>query len=77
MKIKFVCSKCRNIFNTDMLSIEFDQFGDLLFNPLPECPRCGAYKEITLSDSGKEQIGEMVSKHEIKIFKTKYSRRNA
>ncbi len=76
MKINFACSNCLNIFNVDMLSIEFDQFGDLLFNPLPECPRCGAYKEITLSNSGQEQIEDMMFNNEIKTVKTKYSRRN-
>jgi hypothetical protein len=37
MKINFACTNCLEIFDVDMIAIEFDQDGELLFNPVPEC----------------------------------------
>lgn len=74
MKINFACENCLEIFNVDMIAIEFDQYGDLLFNPLPECPFCGATEEIFLSNSGQEQIEDMMFHNQIKTVKANYSR---
>jgi hypothetical protein len=57
-----------------MIAIEFDQYEDLLFNPLPECPNCGATEEIFLSNSGQEQIEDMMFHNQIKKVKANYSR---
>lgn len=74
MKINFACENCLQIFDVDMITIEFDQYGDLLFNPLPECPKCGATKEIFLSNYGQEQIEDMMFQNKIKTVKANYSR---
>jgi rubredoxin len=74
MKINFACENCLQIFDVDMIAIEFDQYRDLLFNPLPECPNCGATKEIFLSNYGQEQIEDMMFQNNIKIVKANYSR---
>ena len=74
--INLDCDKCGHNFDKVMLSIEFDQFGDLLFNPLPECPKCGATDDkITLSHSGQEKIEDMMFSNEIKTVKANYSSR--
>jgi hypothetical protein len=76
LTINLDCEKCGHNFDKVMLAIEFDQFGDLLFNPLPECPRCGATEEmITLSHSGQEKIEDMMYSNQIKKVKANYSRR--
>lgn len=76
MKINFDCEKCRHNFDVDFLSIEFDQFGDLLLNPLPECPRCGATDgQLTLSHSGQEKIEDMMFNNQIKKVKANYTSR--
>jgi hypothetical protein len=51
-----------------MKSINFDKTRELVFNPEPECPRCGAKEEIVLSDYGLEQIDNMIFSNEIKTI---------
>ncbi len=58
------------IFDVDMISIEFDQHGELLFNPIPECTFCGATDEVYLSNIGQMQIDHMVMQNQIKTAKT-------
>jgi hypothetical protein len=70
MKINFACSNCLEIFDVDMISIDFDQDGDLLFNPLPECTYCGATEEVFLSNMGQMQIEQMIFLNQIKTIKT-------
>lgn len=70
MKINFACSNCLEIFDVDMISIEFDQDGELLFNPLPECTFCGATEEVYLSNKGQMQIDHMIMSNQIKTVKT-------
>jgi len=70
MKINFACSNCLEIFDVDMISIEFDQDGELLFNPLPECTFCGATEEVYLSNIGQMQIDHMIMSNQIKKIKT-------
>lgn len=70
MKINFACSNCLEIFDVDMISIEFDQDRELLFNPLPECTFCGATEEVYLSNIGQMQIDHMIMSNQIKTIKT-------
>jgi hypothetical protein len=70
MKINFACSNCLKIFDVDMIAIEFDQHGELLFNPIPECTFCGATEEVYLSNMGQSQIDHMVMRNQIKTVKT-------
>jgi len=69
MKINFACSNCLNIFDVDMISIDFDQEGELLFNPIPECTFCGATEEVYLSNIGQMQIDHMIMRNQIKTVK--------
>lgn len=71
MKINFACSNCLEIFDVDMISIEFDQHSDLLFNPIPECTFCGATEEVYLSNIGQMQIEQMMMLNQIKKAKTR------
>jgi hypothetical protein len=70
MKINFACSNCMEIFDVDMISIEYDQQNDLLFNPIPECTFCGATEEVYLSNKGQMQIEKMMMLKQIKKAKT-------
>ena len=70
MKINFACTNCLEIFDADMIAIDFDQEGELLFNPLPECTFCGATEEVVLSDIGLIQIDHMILNNQIKTVKT-------
>jgi len=70
MKINFACSNCMEIFDVDMISIEYDQKNDLLFNPIPECTFCGATEEVYLSNKGQMQIEKMMMLKQIKKAKT-------
>jgi hypothetical protein len=70
MKINFACSNCLEIFDVDMISIDFDQYGELLFNPIPECTFCGATEEVFLSDMGQMQIDHMIMRNQIKTINT-------
>ncbi|OFY76157.1 MAG: hypothetical protein A2275_05970 [Bacteroidetes bacterium RIFOXYA12_FULL_35_11] len=67
--INFECINCLNIFDVEMKSIEFDKHRELLFNPEPECPRCGAIDEVYLSNYGQEQIDHMIFSQQIKTRK--------
>jgi len=71
MKINFACSNCLEIFDVDMISIEFDHQEDLLFNPIPECTFCGAIEEVYLSNIGQMQIEQMMMLNQIKKAKTR------
>jgi len=53
-----------------MISIEFDQHSELLFNPIPECTFCGATEEVYLSNKGQVQIDHMIMCNQIKKVKT-------
>lgn len=53
-----------------MISIEFDQQSELLFNPIPECTFCGATEEVYLSNIGQMQIDHMILSNQIKKVKT-------
>jgi len=70
MKINFACTNCLEIFDVDMIAIDFDQEGELLFNPLPECTFCGATEEVVLSNIGLMQIDHMILNNQIKTVKT-------
>ena len=65
MRINFACANCLNIFDVDMISIEFDNTRELVFNPVPECPECGATEEIVLSNFGLQQIDLMILHNKI------------
>lgn len=69
MKINFACTNCLNIFDVDMASIEFDNTRELVFNPIPECPECGATEEIVLSNFGLQQIDLMILHNKIPTVK--------
>lgn len=69
MKINFACTNCLEIFDVDMIAIEFDHNRELLFNPLPECTFCGATEEVVLSDIGLMQIDHMIFQNKIKTAK--------
>ena len=70
MKINFACTNCLTIFDVDMISIEFDQDRELLFNPVPECTFCGATEEVVLSNRGLIQIDHMILQGQIKTVKS-------
>jgi hypothetical protein len=70
MKINFACTNCLEIFDVDMIAIDFDQEGELLFNPLPECTFCGATEEVVLSNIGLMQIDHMILQNQIKTVKS-------
>jgi hypothetical protein len=69
MKIKFACTNCLEVFDVDMIDIQFDKTGELLFNPLPECTFCGATEEVVLSNIGLMQIDHMILANQIKTIK--------
>lgn len=69
MKIKFACTNCLEVFDVDMTDIQFDQTGELLFNPLPECTFCGATEEVVLSNIGLMQIDHLILANQIKTIK--------
>ena len=66
--IYFECENCLNSFSVNMKSINFDSTRELIFNPEPECPRCGATQEIVLSDYGLEQIDHLIFSNKIKTI---------
>ncbi len=70
MKINFACSNCLEIFDVDMIAIEFDSDRELLFNPLPECTFCGATEEVVLSDIGLMQIDHLIYQNKIKTVRS-------
>ena len=70
MKINFACTNCLTIFDVDMISIEFDQDRELLFNPVLECTFCGATEEVVLSNIGLIQIDHMILQGQIKTVKS-------
>ena len=70
MKINFACTNCLEIFDVDMISIDFDQDRELLFNPIPECTFCGATEEVVLSNIGLMQIDQMILLNQIKTVKS-------
>lgn len=69
MKINFACTNCLEIFDADMVSIEFDQSRELVFNPIPECTFCGATEEVVLSNFGLQQIEVMMLHNKIPVQK--------
>lgn len=69
MKINFACTNCLEIFDAEMISIEFDQSGELVFNPVPECTFCGATEEVVLSNFGLQQIDLMTLHNKIPRIK--------
>jgi len=69
MKINFACTNCLEIFDVDMLDIQFDKEQELLFNPIPECTFCGATEEVVLSNVGLIQIDHMILNNKIKTIK--------
>jgi len=69
MKINFACANCLEIFDVDMIDIQFDKTRELLFNPIPECTFCGATEEVVLSNIGLIQIDTMILNNKIKTIK--------
>ena len=69
MKINFACTNCLEIFDVDMIDIQFDKTRELLFNPIPECTFCGATEEVVLSNIGLIQIDSMILNNKIKTIK--------
>lgn len=69
MKFQFGCLNCLNIFDLEMNSVQFDNTRELVFNPEPECPECGATEEIVLSDFGLQQIDLMILHNKIPTIK--------
>jgi hypothetical protein len=69
MKIQFGCLNCLNVFDLEMNSILFDKTRELVFNPEPECPECGATEEIVLSNFGLQQIDLMILHNRIPTIK--------
>jgi len=68
-KINFACTNCLEIFDVDMVDIQFDKTRELLFNPVPECTFCGATEEVVLSNIGLVQIDHMIFTNQIKTIK--------
>jgi len=68
-KINFACTNCLEIFDVDMVDIQFDKTGELLFNPVPECTFCGATEEVVLSNVGQIQIDHMILNNKIRTVK--------
>jgi hypothetical protein len=52
-----------------MNSVHFDKTRELVFNPEPECPECGATEEIVLSNFGLQQIDLMILHNKIPTIK--------
>jgi hypothetical protein len=71
MKINFACTNCLEIFDVDMITIEFDKTRELVFNPIPECTYCGATEEVVLSNFGLQQIDLMILHNKIPTIKSK------
>jgi hypothetical protein len=69
MKIQFGCLNCLNVFDLEMNSIQFDKTRELVFNPEPERPECGATEEIVLSNFGLQQIDLMILHNRIPTIK--------
>jgi len=69
MKINFACANCLNVFDVDMITIEMDKTGELVFNPIPECDFCGATEEVVLSNFGLQQIDLMLAHNKIPTVK--------
>ena len=69
MKIQFGCLNCLNVFDLEMISIQFDKTRELVLNPEPECPECGATEEIVLSNFGLQQIDLMILHNRIPTIK--------
>ena len=69
MKINFTCTNCLEIFDVDMIDIQFDKVGELLFNPIPECTFCGATEEVVLSNVGLIQIDHLILNNKISTIK--------
>lgn len=69
MKINFACTNCLEIFDVEMIDIQFDKEQELLFNPIPECTYCGATEEVVLSNVGLIQIDHMIFNNKIKTIK--------
>ncbi len=67
--IEFLCRNCLNMFTFEYISVCFKS-NDLDFRPEPICPRCGATEELTFSNSGQEQIENMIFRNQIKKCKT-------
>lgn len=65
-KIEFACSNCLNMFTFEFTDVCFDKSRDLQFTPEPSCPRCGATEEVVFSNSGQEQIEDMIFSNQIK-----------
>lgn len=68
-KINFACTNCLEIFDVDMVDIQFDKTGELLFNPVPECTFCGATEEVVLSNVGLIQIDHLMLNNKIRTIK--------
>jgi hypothetical protein len=68
-KINFACTNCLEIFDVEMVDIQFDKTGELLFNPVPECSYCGATEEVVLSNVGMIQIDDLMFRNEIRTIK--------
>jgi len=68
-KINFACTNCLEIFDIDMVDIQFDKTGELLFNPIPECTFCGATEEVVLSNIGLIQIDHLMLNNKIQTIK--------
>ena len=69
MKINFACTNCLEIFDVEMIDIQFDKEQELLFNPIPECTYCGATEEVVLSNVGLIQIDHMILNNKIRTIK--------
>jgi hypothetical protein len=68
-KINFACTNCLEIFDVDLVDIQFDKKGELLFNPVPECTFCGATEEVVLSNIGLIQIDHLMLNNKIRTIK--------
>jgi hypothetical protein len=68
-KINFACTNCLEIFDVDMVDIQFDKTGELFFNPIPECTFCGATEEVVLSNVGLVQIDHLILNNKIMTIK--------
>jgi len=58
--VEFSCGNCLNIFIHNYTDIYLKANGDIEFVPEPECPQCGATKELVFSDYGQEKIEDML-----------------
>jgi hypothetical protein len=64
--IEFECHNCLKMFSFEYRNITLNSFGDIEFDPEPECPRCGSTVDITFSDYGQHKIETMLTKGQIK-----------